>query len=121
MQSGIRRVDGCLHEIINRTQRKASQERAHPGKPKRPKSHHQTDEPLRFMDLPAELRNVVYASIAKGRTALLGNGTLTGYSHLSQERLIHPHALPVRKSYQNKCSRLRLPPHCDLSQPPLSR
>lgn len=42
----------------------------------------QADAPFRFMDLSAELRNLVYASYARTRIAYLKNGALTDNSPL---------------------------------------
>jgi hypothetical protein len=48
------------------------------------------------MDLPAELRNLVYGSVAKGRTAFLENGTLTDNSSLLQvNSQVHDEYIPM--------------------------
>ena len=76
--------------------RKAPQNKQRPGKPKSRKNNKQKDELFPFMDLPPELRNLVYAEAASDQAAYLGKGTLTDGSALFRvSSQVHDEYLPI--------------------------
>ena len=76
--------------------RKASRKRRNPGKPKPQKHNNQNDGPFPFMNLPPELRNIVYAEAAKDNVAVIEKSTFTDNSALSQvSAQIHNEYMPI--------------------------